>query len=598
MAKKKDSSRLNLKLIGIGVVVILAIIGVFLITRSNNSLGSQNTPYNSSFGYQGQGYYEYKGGVFYASSQNQFVSSLNRTGQQVGSITSNSSKSTITSELDSVYLTNRNYEYIATNNDTVVSQASNTTLEILNGSSVHYKTSTLTNPYPYPMELTNITLTPSSFSYTIQPILPITIPAYGNVSVTVGLKTPSQYKGNITEIVYLKLLRTNQPTTTIYQASNYGCSPLPCSYIKNGNFTFLFTLPNSSVEQWHFPVTAYNYWVSAPRVDPIIRLNDTITGKTIYTYDYRSTITPSFFANVTPQLTNGKTAGQFVAEVQDINSQLVNYSLVFSNTSIYSAQLLAQGQGDCKDKGVLMASILEAGNIQANYGMKIQFVYVDADNLTAPRTANHLMLYITYANGTKAFLDTTHVLATTPYFNGQVDGWYYNLTCTMSGCLSTPICTGAYCDEVGYTSGASGGFNYCSSGYVVTANNTCQAGCGDDYYCNSGSSCYNNQCDSCQEGYILGNDGQCHAECGNSGTYCTGTSSCYNGECLSCPSGYYLATNGECYQDSGYTSDPTTTIQSSGSGSCGSFELTESSPDTSTSGSARWRRAPSSRSTA
>jgi hypothetical protein len=346
---------------------------------------------------------------------------------------------------------------------------------------------------------------------------------------------------------------STQPTTSIYYTTtipitvNYGCSPIPCSYIRNGNFTFLFTLLNGSIEQWHFAVTAYNYWVSAPRVDPIIRLNDTLTGKTIYTYDYRSTITPSFFANVTPQLTNGKTAGQFVSEVQDINSELVNYSLLFSNTSIYPAQLLAQGQGDCKDKGVLMASILEAGNIQANYGMKIQLVYVDADNLTAPRTANHLMLYITYANGTKAFLDTTHVLATTPYFNGQVDGWYYNLTCTMSGCLSTPICTGAYCDEVGYTSGASGGFNYCTSGYVVAANNSCQIGCGNDYYCNSGSSCYNNQCVSCPSGYILGNDGECHAECGNSGTYCTGNSQCYNDECLSCPSGYYLGTNGQCY---------------------------------------------------
>ncbi len=188
-------------------------------------------------------------------------------------------------------------------------------------------------------------------------------------------------------------------------------------------------------------------------------------------------------------------------------------------------------------------------------------------------------------------IDTTHVLTTTPYFNGTVDGWYYNLTCTMSGCLSAPICTGAtgaYCDEVGYTSGASDGFNYCSPGYVVTANNTCQAGCGSDYYCNSGSSCYNNQCDSCQSCYVLGNDGLCHAECGNSGNYCTGSSSGYNGECLSCPSGYYLATNGDCYQDSGYTSDPTTTIQSSGAGSCGSFELTESSPDSTTSGSCTW----------
>lgn len=340
---------------------------------------------------------------------------------------------------------------------------------------------------------------------------------------------------------------TTNPTTSVYQTIPHGCSPLPCSYTKNGNFTFLFTNLNGTIALWTFPIATYNYYLTLPRIDPIIRLNDTITGKTIYTYDYRSTITPSFFANVTPQLTKGKTAGQFVAEVQNINSQLVNYSLVFSNTSIYPAQLLAQGEGDCKDKGVLMASILEAGNIQADYGMKIQFVYVDAYNLTAPRTANHLMLYITYANNTTAFLDTTHVLSTSPYFNGTVDGWYYNLTCTMSGCLSTPICNGAYCDAVGYTNGASSGFNYCSTDELVTANNTCALNCGNDYYCNAGSSCYNNQCDSCQQGYVLGSDGLCHQECGNTGNYCTNGTTCYNGQCLSCPYGGYLGTDGQCH---------------------------------------------------
>lgn len=285
-------------------------------------------------------------------------------------------------------------------------------------------------------------------------------------------------------------------TTTISRATNYGCQPIPCTFLKNGNFTFLFTLLNGSVNQWTFPVMTYNNWVSTPRIDPIIRLNDTITRKTIYTWDYRSTITPSFFANVTLSLTNGKTAGRFVAEVQNINSQLVNYSSVFENTSIYPAQLLAQGQGDCKDKGVLMASILEAGNLQAHYGMSIQFVYVDAANLTAPRTANHLMLFIIYSNGTKVFLDTTHVLATSPYFNGTVNGWYYNLTCTMASCQTVPICTGAYCDAVGYASGADSSFNYCTtSGYVTGEDNLCHPQCSvADDYCNTGYRCLGNSC--------------------------------------------------------------------------------------------------------
>lgn len=301
---------------------------------------------------------------------------------------------------------------------------------------------------------------------------------------------------------------TTLHTTTIPQ--NYGCSPLPCSYTRNGNLTFVFTLLNGTAETWRFPVTAYDYWVSTPRIDPVLHLNDTKTGKKLYTWDYRSTVTPGFFANVTPQLTNGRTAGQFVAEVQNINSQLVNYSTIFKNTSVYPAQLLAEGQGDCKDKGVLMASILEAGSIQAKYNMKIQFVYVDEYNLTSPRTITHLMLFITFANGTSKFIDTTHVLANAPYFNGTVDGWYFNLTCTMSSCQSTPVCTGAYCDAVGYATGNASGFNYCEPGEVVTTNNTCQYACGAYYYCNTGYSCYNNLCMSCPAGYYLGTDGLCH----------------------------------------------------------------------------------------
>ncbi|MDE1825344.1 MAG: hypothetical protein KGH61_01710 [Candidatus Micrarchaeota archaeon] len=426
MAKTKSTPKIGIKTLGIGVVIgIVVIIGVLLYLSSHNSLGTISNPYNSSFGYQGAGYYLSHTHKFYAIN----LSSFNQ----------------------NPYSTNSS------------SATQNATGSIVPTTSIYYTT------IPY--------------------------------------------------------------TTTMPQV-NYGCSPLPCSSIKNGNFTFVFTLLNGSVEQWHFPITTYNHYLSTPRIDPIIRLNDTITGKTIYTWDYRSSITPSFFANITPELTDGKTAGQFVAEVQNLNSQLVNYSLIFANTSVYPAQLLAQGQGDCKDKGVLMASILEAGNLQANYGMKIEFVYVDAGNLTAPHTADHLLLDITYANGTKAFLDTTHVLATSPYFNGTVDGWYYNLTCTMSGCQTVPLCTGLYCDAVGYVSGGNSSFN------------------------------------TCQSGYIVGSDNLCHFQSGGVDYYYAGG---YN------------------YTTLPTTTIPyTTTIYPSGSGSCSSFELTESLPTTETTGTCTW----------
>ena len=31
------------------------------------------------------------------------------------------------------------------------------------------------------------------------------------------------------------------------------CTSLPCSYIKNDNFTFVFRLENGTIEEWYFP---------------------------------------------------------------------------------------------------------------------------------------------------------------------------------------------------------------------------------------------------------------------------------------------------------------------------------------------------------
>jgi hypothetical protein len=242
------------------------------------------------------------------------------------------------------------------------------------------------------------------------------------------------------------------PTTTVTQTSSYGCAPIPCSFTKNGNFTFLFTLPSGAVDTWYFPVTTYNYYVSAPKYTPSLLLSLS-NGTKARTTDYRAMVTPSFFANVTPALTNGHTAEQFLQEVLSIKNQLTIYSTVFENTSVYPAVILGSGEGDCKDFGVLMASIIEAGNIQANYGMQVQFVYVDAYNLSTPKTADHLILHINFDNGTSQFIDTTQVFNTTP--GGPpptIGGWYFNLSCTMSSCQAgnqqttpSPTYTGTLC---------------------------------------------------------------------------------------------------------------------------------------------------------
>ncbi len=268
-------------------------------------------------------------------------------------------------------------------------------------------------------------------------------------------------------------------------------------YVQNGNFIFSFTLLNGTRRTWHFPLETYDYYTSVPRYSPIIRFA-TKSGGTINTYDFRGLVTPYVFSGVVSSLTNGSSAGRFVDQVLNLKNQLTSYSYLFYNTSAYPVQILGTGTGDCKDFGVLMASILEAGNMYAGYNMTVQLEYVDVYNLSDPNTTDHLILYITFANGTSRYLDTTGALY--EYEPGvianvtPVYGWRLPLNCTENGCQEETTCNGAYCDSVGYAvNGAESAYAMCSSEYdTVGADGLCHPECGNLYYCNTGYQCSNN----------------------------------------------------------------------------------------------------------
>jgi hypothetical protein len=333
---------------------------------------------------------------------------------------------------------------------------------------------------------------------------------------SVATTTQTTYPTTSVIPTIITTIPTTDYTTSILYTMTYYTTSIPYQYttiiptsshgISNGNFTFTFTLLNRTQDTWSFPITTYNQYVAAPRISPDLVFN--VTGK-LYTYpDYRGLVTPSFFSKIVQPLTNGKTAAQFVNEVVNIKNQLTVYSLVFQNTSVYPAEVLGSGEGDCKDFGVLIASILEAGNQEAGYGMQIQFVYVNSTNLTAGLKPDHLILYITFANGTTRWVDTTNVLPQSSYL--YIKGYYEPLNCNATSCQTATLCNGAYCDAVYYYS-SENYYTYCkTSGYVVGADNNCHLECGTDSYCDSGYSCYNNRCVSCPSGYYLGTDGQCY----------------------------------------------------------------------------------------
>lgn len=294
------------------------------------------------------------------------------------------------------------------------------------------------------------------------------------------------------------------------------------------NFSVVFRTLNGTLEKWNFTAATYGEYASKPKFTPVLLLSDAVNGNTLSTYDYSGLITPDLFANDIGSLTTNRTARQFVSEVFNFREQMTAYSLAFGNSSEYPIVILASGEGDCKDSAVLMASMLEEGNIQAGYGMHIQFLYMDYPNVTAPNTINHLILNIIYKNGTSQLLESTGDVED-PY--NSVNGWYLNLTCNSSSC--EPLTA-------------------CAAGTVLGADGICHAECGNSgSYCSSGSSCYDNHCVSCQNGYTLGTDGVCHADCGSLSVYCSSGSSCYQGSCISCPAGSIIGNDGSCHQECG-----------------------------------------------
>ncbi len=484
----KTKSKENLSGLWVGIIMALVgIAGLILFTMPSNQLGNQSKPYNASLGYQGSGYYASNSHKFYAMNISQFnqnVGTLN----SASTVPTTSLYYTTTQPTTSIFynITQTCQAGYIYGSDGLCHSECGTSRTYCTTGSYCYNNQCVTCQSGYVLgsdglchqtceSSTKYCTGSNSYCYNNQCVSC----SNGDYLGTNGHCYP--YTGNTTSTT-IPYTTTINPLPTTSQQSSHG--------IQNNNFTFTFTLLNGTEDKWEFPITTYNYYVAEPRILPILHFN--ISDKEYGYPDYRGVITPRFFANVTPELTKRHNAQQFVNEVVNLKNQLTTYSIVFENQSIYPAEILGSGQGDCKDIGVLMASILETGNIEANYGMQIEFVYVNASNLDSQnQIPNHLILYIKFANGTSEFVDTTDVLQSDNFVSGAIYGWYENLTCTMNGCKTQTLCNGAYCDGVYYYT-SEDHYNYCTNSEdVIGADNYCHESCGKvwGYYCSSGYSC-------------------------------------------------------------------------------------------------------------
>jgi hypothetical protein len=114
----------NLRLVVAGIIIgVVVLFAALLLLGSQNPLGTQNHPYNSTFGYRGSGYYAYKRRIFYAQNSTVFNSAF---AQSETSTAKNTGKTNTT-----------NTTVSTTGNTTITSSATSNTTIISTTSTVH-----------------------------------------------------------------------------------------------------------------------------------------------------------------------------------------------------------------------------------------------------------------------------------------------------------------------------------------------------------------------------------------------------------------------------------------------------------------------------
>jgi len=207
----------------------------------------------------------------------------------------------------------------------------------------------------------------------------------------------------------------------------------PYASISKGTITWTFYDLKGDMITWQMPIDTFRYYVSEPKPIRTLTLK-TSSGDSVRTDDMRPYIQPSFFANITSMLTEGRTAEDFVREVDNVKNQIVTYGKDLGEAPYqFPAETLTEGRGVCADTTILMASMLMAGDNQANYGFRVSIWYVELDqngtlvsNRNALTQANHAIVEVQFSDGTAWTLETT-----TNYFyaySQPYTGWQFDVT--------------------------------------------------------------------------------------------------------------------------------------------------------------------------
>jgi hypothetical protein len=187
--------------------------------------------------------------------------------------------------------------------------------------------------------------------------------------------------------------------------------------IENDTVNWYFGDSNGNRYHWTMPMSTYDDQV---KVDTSLLVGTQYlkfpNGTQVLAQNYaplaQVIVANHGFHNVIDQVyDNAGSDEQFIYQVWYITSEMTTYSKDITDSDLTPYEVFTRGQGDCKDKSILIATMLRSSSHTTNWNIVLE--EMDIDNPTDPKTMNHMIVMVNTGQKTYAIESTA-----TPDNNG------------------------------------------------------------------------------------------------------------------------------------------------------------------------------------
>ncbi len=185
-----------------------------------------------------------------------------------------------------------------------------------------------------------------------------------------------------------------------YQAKTNAENAKPRTTIYNGTVNWDFSDSKGNRYSWTMPMATYDRDVLANAYYSTLLPSYNLklpNGNMVQTYDLHQLATSlsqgrEFSKVVDEMYDNAGSDDQFIYEVWYLVAQMTTYNKDITNTNLLPLETLTRGEGDCKDKSILIADLLRSSSHTSNWD--IHLVIMDSNNPTNPQTVNHMIVHV------------------------------------------------------------------------------------------------------------------------------------------------------------------------------------------------------------